>query len=102
MKVEVTQEDIDKAILEVGGNATRATCCPVTQALKRKSIPGEVHTCSTYVSIRGGFAFYRLPRKAQDFIDKFDKAHPIFDAPPVGETPGPITFEMRRVEAKDL
>lgn len=70
MRVQVTQEDIDKGVDCDSGR------CPIARALLRQ-VPGVVSVCVTvdgvdYAKADGRFAAVELPREAVRFITLFD------------------------------
>lgn len=82
MTVTVTQEDIKV------GNPHSGTKCPIARALARhrgrNPIVGK-HTAH-FSSPFDGWATYKLPQKAIDFVREFDK----------GSAVEPIKFRMRK------
>ena len=84
MKIEVTQEDIDKARMLIATGHLRTLCCPVNLAAKRVT-KNRTRTHSTYLHVQKGKKdhTHRLPEEVVDFIEKFD----------TGKQVKPITFE---------
>lgn len=72
MKIEVTQEHIDK------GTPCTASDCPVALAIG--------HNCRVYIhSVTINGLKYSIPENVTDFIDRFDAGHSV----------QPFTFELK-------
>ncbi len=85
MIVNVTQEDIDNALLVDLSFKTICTTCPVAQALHRTGL--EVVVDCAWVIVYDNIPhYYKLPESAQTFINKFDKR--------LIDQLRPITFSM--------
>lgn len=78
MKITVTQDDID------GGTHCNSSKCPIALAIGRKfpfnSVAIGITTCSIDANA------YLLPKKAQNFIQVFDRHR--------GGVPEPFDFEL--------
>ena len=70
MRIEVTQEDIDKGVKE---NCVK---CPVALSLRRL-FPGEWEVDVGDDAIYAGGNWYTPPDEAQEFIAKFDAGEPV-------------------------
>jgi hypothetical protein len=79
MKVEVTQEDIDK------GGRWMAERCPVARALRRE-VGGAVGVSGGYWIKRTGNSWIALPKKVFRWTQRFDMGRPV----------KPFTFTTRR------
>ena len=75
MKIEVTQKDIDKGV--------RGECalCPIARAIKSSSNFKRVYVNGKTIDVwyRGdqGIKTYKLPKKAQTFVKRFDRQEPV-------------------------
>ena len=86
MRVDVTQEDIDK------GRPCSEEFCPVALAIKRKRGVHEVRVSGVRTTVaknRYDFAMYELPASAWEWIEAFDDGGQV--------NKGPFSFRMRRV-----
>ena len=63
MIINVTQEDIDKAIVEGTPNKDVSQCCPIYQALKRN---GFQHCVVGLTQLYNGLYSVSLPEKAKE------------------------------------
>ena len=84
MKIEVTQQDIDK------GLNNNCFSCPIALAVKRKIDTGNVLVYCDRISVMSTISSYdyKLPKKAQTFIKRFDDRKPV----------EPFTFEVRNTK----
>ena len=84
MRVEVTQEDIDK------GTRCSEEFCPIALAIKRKRGVRGVRVSGLRTSVvKGRFdlALYELPERVLGFLDAYDEGGEVV----------PCSFRMRRV-----
>jgi hypothetical protein len=83
MKIEVTQQDIDK------GLSNNCFLCPIAHAVKRKMNTDCILVYCDRISVMSTIFssyFYKLPKKAQTFIKQFDDGKPV----------KPFTFEIEK------
>ena len=75
MKIEVTQKDIDEGV------QGECTLCPIALAFKRSSNFKRVYVNGKTIDVwyRGdqGIKTYKLPKKAQTFVKRFDRQEPV-------------------------
>ena len=84
MKIEVTQKDIEK------GFQGKCTLCPIALAFKRSTNFKRVYVNCTSIGVLQygkGLKSYKLPKKAQTFVNRFDK----------NETVKPFSFELENL-----
>ena len=88
MKIKVTKQDIKNGT----GNEKELEYCPIAFAIKRQM------KTYFYIKVYGdniqiltvdhSYRYYKLPKKAKDFIQKFDE----------GKEVKPFTFEARKTK----
>lgn len=78
MKIEVTQEHIDK------GDRFSPSCCPLALAIKDATGLYGVSVGADYVTRMEPYRFITLPRRAAGFRKAFDRAEKV----------KPFTFEL--------
>lgn len=85
MKIEVTQQDIDKAREMVKMGLAQSTCCPINLATER-AFGDTTRTGLGLIRVGECGDAYPLPIKAREFIKAFDS----------GKEVAPIEFEVTR------
>ena len=84
MKIEVTQNDIDKGI------QGECQLCPIARAIKRSSNFKRVYVNTKYIEVLHyvtGVKTYELPKKAKTFVKRFDRQEPV----------KPFSFELENL-----
>lgn len=88
MKIKVRQEDID---LGCRSHDVNIYFCPIALAVKRKMNIERgiaVHQDDiSIITIGNQFSYYKLPKKAKEFIKRFDE----------GKKVKPLSFEAKKI-----
>ena len=84
MKIEVTLKDIKNGV------QGKCTLCPIALAFKRSTNFERVYVNCTSIGVLQygkGLKIYKLPKKAQTFVNRFDRQEPV----------KPFSFELENL-----